>query len=296
MNDFRNTLQLLYDFYLIAPEGNITKAAQNNYLSQPSLTRSIQTLESDLNLALLNRTNKGSSLTLDGEKLYKQLDEVFSKFKELDFSNHAILKGNITIGSTRNIADNKLSKILTDFYKLYPNIKINIITDSASNLNDYLKDHKIDVLIDYLPHINYSQKFEIEVKAIGEFNTVFACSKSFYEKNAKNIKCVDDLNKYKLVIPGSSRRRQLLDEFLQNNNIILSPIIEMPDSKLMAEFIKENDCIGYFIEEEADDYNLYKLKLDKDLPINSIGIIYSRNTINDITKKFIELVLSKIKY
>lgn len=42
----------------------------------------------------------------------------------------------------------------------------------------------------------------------------------------------------------------MLDEVLQKTNITLNPIIEMPDSKLMAEFIKENDCIGYFIKEE----------------------------------------------
>lgn len=39
----------------------------------------------------------------------------------------------------------------------------------------------------------------------------------------------------------------MLDEFLPKTNITLNPIIEMPDSKLMAEFI---DCIGYFIKEE----------------------------------------------
>jgi len=291
MDNFRNVLPLFYDFYIVAREGGITKAAQNNYISQPSLTRSIQNLESELNLTLINRTNKGITLTLNGEKLYKQLDEIFSKFNEKMSSNLSGLKGNLTIGTTRNIADNRLSKMLTAFCKLYPNVKINIIIDSATNLNAYLMEHKIDVLIDYLPHINYSEKFEIEVKAIGQFRTVFACSKKFYESNYKNIKTINDLNKYKLIIPGNSRRRQLLDEFLQNSNITLTPIIEMPDSKLMADFIKGNDCIGYFIEEEADDYNLAKFSFDEELPINSIGIIYSKNTINEITRRFIELVL-----
>lgn len=292
MDNFRNNLPLFYDFYVVAREGGISKAAQNNYISQPSLTRSIKNLENELNLKLINRTNKGISLTLDGEKLYKKLDEAFNNFNTKVFPNSTNLRGNLTIGTTRNIADNKLSKMLSLFYRTYPDVKISIITDSATNLNDYLIEHKIDVLIDYLPHINYSEKFEIEVKAIGQFNTVFACSERFYNQCHDNIKNVADLNQYKLIIPGSSRRRQLLDEFLQNNNITLAPIIEMPDSKLMADFIKENDCIGYFIEDEADYYNLLKLNFCEQLPTNSIGIIYSKNTVNEITKKFIELVLS----
>lgn len=290
-NDLRNLLPLYYDFYIVAKEGSLTKAAEKNYVSQPSLTRSIQSLEHELSLILLNRTNKGITLTLDGEKLYKKLDEMFSSFQMQQFIDENELVGNLTIGTTRNIADNKLSKILSVFCQKYPKVKINILIDSATNLNDYLRNHKIDVLIDYLPHINYSEKFEFEVKAIGQFHTCFACSKKYYQKFGNNIHNLKDLSNYNLVIPGSSRRRQLLDEFLQNNDIILKPMIEMPDSKLMADFVQENEWIGYFIEEEADDYGLQKIPLDKPMPTNSIGIIYPKNIANEITKKFINLVL-----
>ena len=295
MNDFRSILPLFYDFYIVAKENSISKAATHNFVSQPSLTRSIQNLENQLKLTLINRTNKGISLTLDGEKLYKKLDEVFNNFSNDGFSKPTELKGNLTIGTTRNIADNKLNSFLSSFYELYPFVKINIIIDSASNLNDYLLGHKIDVLIDYLPHINYSSKYELEVKAIGQFNTVFACSRSFYDKINKKITSIRDLNNYKLIIPGKSRRRQLLDEFLQNNNVTLNPVIEMPDSKLMADFIRKNDCIGYFIEEEAEYYDLVKLPFIEGMPTNSIGLIYAKNTINEIGRKFVELVLDNIE-
>ena len=83
----------------------------------------------------------------------------------------------------------------------------------------------------------------------------------------------------------------MLDEVLQRANVTLNPIVEMPDSKLMAEFIKENDCIGYFIKEEIENYNLVPLKLKEEMPQNYIGMIYHKTTINRVTKKFIELVL-----
>lgn len=291
-HDFRSLLPLYYDFYIIAKEGSITKAAKNNYTSQPSLTRSVQNLEHALNLVLLNRTNKGISLTLDGEKLYKKLDEMFHLFQLGQFLDSSELVGNLTIGTTRNIADNRLANILSVFCERYPQVNIHVITDSASNLNDYLKNHKIDVLIDYLPHINYSEKFELEVRAVGQFQTCFACSEAFYQKYGKDIHTLQDLGNYNLVIPGSSRRRQLLDEFLQSNDIVLHPMIEMPDSKLMADFVKQNEWIGYFIVEEANDYGLKKLSLEQDMPINSIGIIYPKKMIGIIAKKFVEIVLS----
>ena len=65
----------------------------------------------------------------------------------------------------------------------------------------------------------------------------------------------------------------------------------MPDSKLMAEIVKEGDYIGYFIEDEIKEYDLVKLELDKQMPINNFGIIYYQKTLSNIGKKFVDLVL-----
>ncbi|MBQ8901761.1 MAG: LysR family transcriptional regulator [Bacilli bacterium] len=297
MIDIRGNISYFYDFYQTAKSTSYNKAALNTYISQSSISRKMTKLESNLGIQLFLKTNKGISLTLEGERLYKILDEAFSKLDLLNknlFNNNAV--GTITIGSTRNIADYKIGKILSEFNKKYPNIKIKIFTDSASNLNDYLTKRSINVLIDYLPHINYSEKFEFEVKAIGEFNTCFACSKSFFEKYGNEIKSLKDLKKFKLVIPGNSRRRQMLDEVLQVNNIVLEPQVEMPDSKLMVDFISETDSIGYFVEDELENTNLVKLDLSEKMPTNPLGIIYPKNSISDITKLFVDFVLYLLKY
>lgn len=293
MYELRNNLPLLYDFYIVAKDKSFTNAAKNNYTSQSSLSRSVKKLEDILNVALFIRNNNSIELTVDGERLYSFLDGIFNDFNNSFFieeQDDEKLFGSITIGTTRNIADNRLATYLTKFNKKYPNVKIKILTDNATNLNDFLINHKIDVLLDYLPQINYSEKYNIKVKNIGEFKTCFACSKDFYNREVKKIKDIKELSNYPLVISGSSRRRQILDHFLQNNDIELQPDIEMPDSKLMANFVTNNDYIGYFIEEEVNDYGLQKIALDCELPANYIGLIYMENTINNITKKFIEII------
>lgn len=293
MFDLRNRLPMLYDFYIVAKEKSFSLAAAHNYVSQSNLSRSIKNLEESLNLLLINRSNKGITLTLDGEKLYKELDIVFNSIYQynLNKADEKEITGMVTIGSTRNIADNILIKYLSIFNKKYPKIKIKIITDSAKNLNDYLLNHKIDLLIDYLPNINFSEKLDIKVVAISQFKTCFACSKEFYQTHGKNIKYLKDLDQYDLVIPGSSRRRQLLDEKLQEENIQLHPNIEMPDSLLMIQLVENSNYIGYFIEDEIKNTSLCKLNFNIEMPINSIGLIYSEKIINNIAQKFVEIVL-----
>ena len=289
--DLRNNFSYYYDFYISAKEKSLSDAGKKNNISQSSLSRSISKLEEVLDLKLVKTTNKGFELTLDGERIYNKLDQFFNTIdvftaKELSTNLDAIL----TIGTTRNIADFTLPKYLNKFVKAYPDVKVKVYTDSASNLNDYLVNHKIDVLIDYLPNINYSEKFDLEVKPISQYTTCFACSKSYYEKIKNDIHTYNDLSKYTLVISGSSRRRQMLDEELQKRNIELTPKHLMPDSKLMADVIKENDYIGYFIEDELKEYDLVKIELDDTMPINPIGIIYPTKTINHIARDFIKIV------
>ncbi len=82
----------------------------------------------------------------------------------------------------------------------------------------------------------------------------------------------------------------MLDEVLQRNNIKLNPTHLMPDSKLMADYIKENDYIGYFIEDEIKEYDLMKINLKEEMPINPIGIIYSKKSINHIARDFVNTI------
>lgn len=294
MKDLRNNLPFLYDFYIVAKSKSFTKAAELYNVPQPSLSRNVKLLEDAMKQNLVNRSNKGIELTNDGEELFKRLDEMFNVFEDFNQSSlidSELLTGKLTIGTTRNIADNKLSKFLSSFNQKFQNVKIKIITDSASNLNNYLLNHKIDVLIDYVPNIHFTEKDNMDIKHIGCFNTNFACSREFYNKYSNDIKNLIDLKKYNLVISGSSRRRQMLDEILTPLNIKLEPKIEMPDSKLMADFVKENEYIGYFVDEEIKTFDLVSLNLNVEMPKNHIGLIYSKNTINLITQKFIELVL-----
>lgn len=289
--DFIENGKYYKDFYIAATEGSYLKAATKNFKTASTISRNISFLEKQLEKKLVNTTNKGIELTTDGEKLYKELDIIFNMeiFKK---NNKKEITGQLIIGTTRNIADSILAKYITKFHKLYNKVNIKIITDNATNLNEYLVKHNIDILIDYLPHINTSDKYEFEIKPLGQFNTCFACNENFFEKYGKNIKALKELNEYLLVIPGKCRRRQILDDTLQLYDIDLQPLIQMPDSKLMVDFVKTNECIGYFIDEELNNSDLIKLDLKEKLPHNIYGIIYPKNIISEVAERFVEIVIN----
>lgn len=61
------TLQQLKNVVTVAETGTITEAAHKLYISQPSLTNAIHELEKEMNIVIFNRTNKGISLSKEGD-------------------------------------------------------------------------------------------------------------------------------------------------------------------------------------------------------------------------------------
>lgn len=83
-----------------------------------------------------------------------------------------IEKEELTIGMTKNIHDYKLPQYLQKFCLLYPNIKINIITDNIENLDMDFKQRKIDILINYIGKTTSKMNDEIQTRIIGSFKPV----------------------------------------------------------------------------------------------------------------------------
>ena len=61
------TLRQLEYVIAVSETGTITEAANRLYISQPSLTNSIHELEKEMNIHIFNRTNKGITLSKEGE-------------------------------------------------------------------------------------------------------------------------------------------------------------------------------------------------------------------------------------
>lgn len=61
------TLQQLKYITTVAEIGTITEAANSLYISQPSLTNAIHELEKEMDIVIFNRTNKGITISKEGE-------------------------------------------------------------------------------------------------------------------------------------------------------------------------------------------------------------------------------------
>lgn len=73
------TLQQLKYAITVAETGTITEAANKLYISQPSLTNAIHELEKEMNIIIFNRTNKGISISKEGEDFLGYVRQVLEQ-------------------------------------------------------------------------------------------------------------------------------------------------------------------------------------------------------------------------
>jgi DNA-binding transcriptional LysR family regulator len=74
--------RLLRYFAVVAEEGNLTRAAQRLFVSQPALTKQIKQLEGQLGARLFDRSRAGMTLTAAGQALAGQVPAVLAGFDQ----------------------------------------------------------------------------------------------------------------------------------------------------------------------------------------------------------------------
>lgn len=288
-------------FYVVANNGNITKASLELNISQPAISKSIKNLEEQLGGTLFVRTKRGVILTEEGKEFYKYVKQAIeyissaeNKFNEL--SN--LESGTIRIGISTTLTKEFLLPFLKKFHHLYPKINIQITTGVSSTLFQKLRNGFIDIVILNLKNQNYDSDFEII--SCKEIHDVFAVSPSLKEKIPNKIS-VDELNNYSLILQAKgSNTRSFLDEFMLSNNTVLKPTMELTSYSLVSEFTKLGLGIGYvtkeYILDELKNGELIELKLNQKIPSRFIGIALSKTHLPSFSaKKLLEIILEEKK-
>ena len=87
------TLQQLKYILAISETGSMNKASEQLYVSQPSLTSSVQELEKEIGIKIFHRSGRGVTLTNDGAEFIQYARQVVGQFDVL--AEKYISKGGI---------------------------------------------------------------------------------------------------------------------------------------------------------------------------------------------------------
>jgi DNA-binding transcriptional LysR family regulator len=262
------TLQQLRILKAVATEKNFTKAAAVLYLSQPSLSKQIKTLEKNLDTLLINRERNKISLTESGKVLLQYSERILALCEEscralIDLKNGD--RGNLTVGASQTIGTYLMPRILALFAQNYPQIDLKVQVNSTRIIAKNIINREIDIaVVGGEISDDLKKNLTIQPFVYDELSLIISKSHPFAKKkkiNKEDLYCLDFIT-----LNSNSTIKKFIDNILIQNQIEtkqLKTILQLNS----IEGIKTAVSLGLgaaFVSSSA---------IEKEIKLQTIGII-----------------------
>ncbi|MDH2428882.1 LysR substrate-binding domain-containing protein [Sphaerisporangium sp. TRM90804] len=147
-------LQQLASFVAVAETSHFTQAAERMRVAQPSLSKQIKTLETELGAPLFNRARGNVSLTPAGEALLplarRMLADADTARREVA-ELAGLRRGRVRLGGTPSLCAGLLAEVLARFHRDYPGIDLLVEEGGSRDLVRDLARGQLDLALIILP-------------------------------------------------------------------------------------------------------------------------------------------------
>lgn len=143
-------LRILRYFLTVAKEQSFTKAAEQLYITQPTLSRQLAAFEKELGITLFVRKGKSITLTDEGILLKRRALEILNleerTLEELKGAED-VTEGTVTFGCGEFTAVETLADICKRYKEKYPLVQIAIHTATADTIYEMLNKGLVDIAL-----------------------------------------------------------------------------------------------------------------------------------------------------
>ncbi len=291
------TLQQLRYAITIADCNSMNKAAQALFISQPSLSASIRDLENEIGIAIYKRTNRGITITPEGEEFLGYARQVAEQY---DLINKKYIDKN-SIKKKFSVSTQHYTFAVKAFVEMVKQFGMDEYEFAVHETKTYevienVKNFKSELGILYLNDFNRKVITKILKENNLEFTELFKCKTYVYLWKGnplakQDLITMEDLEEYPCLSfdQGMNNSFYFAEEVLSTNEY--KKIIKANDRatllNLMVGLNAYTLCSGIICQElNGDDYTAIPLDSDE---IMSIGYISRKNTtMSQLGKKYVD--------
>ena len=194
--------------YEVYKERSFTKAAQNLYISQPSLSARIKKIEEIIGEPLFDRSTTPLQLTEVGKVYIEAAEEITQIEQRVEnyINDLAGLKtGNLAVGASTLFAAYVVPSLITQFNQKFPDVHIQLIEGKTAELEEMLGSNALDFVIDnyHYDSILYNKELYCEENILLAVPKHFTVNEELgmYQLSYKNIKNKNYLNQKYPAVP-----------------------------------------------------------------------------------------------
>lgn len=282
-------------FYYVAKYRSFTQAANVLLNNESNISRSINNLEHELGCQLFIRSNRGVTLTPEGEKLYTRVAVAHQQLQaaEAELADVKNLKkGIVSIGVSETALHVLLLPKLQKFHQKFPDIKIHISSVTTPQALASLKSGLVDFAVVTSPTGISRPLKEIPVVPLHE---ILIGGPRFAALASQSLN-ITDIPKYPFILLNSqTNAHNYFLRFFLDRGVSLRPDIQVATTDQILPLIKYDLGIGFLPEFFAEDAlakkEVFRIKLNCELPSRSICIVTDTSRPMSIAAKELEKLL-----
>lgn len=228
--------------------GSFRRAAEAEHISQPALSRSIQSLEDSLGVVLFDRHSAEITPTAYGEALLERAGTILAEAKELE-REMVLLQGldlgRLSLGMGLFSAELSGDPALADLLTAHPKLKISVRLRYWTELENAVERREVDLAFGEVGHLRNSPGLLVE--PVGRHELLFFCRPGHSILSRKSIS-VSDLDAFPLVCPPvRAADAKFFPRNLQvdESGVYAFPPIQVEELTAMRAIVAGTDAISF---------------------------------------------------
>ncbi len=292
-------LKQLEAFVEVAEDKNFSKAAKKLFLTQPTISAHISSLEKELDVRLFIRNTKEVNLSEDGQRLYqyaRQMVDLEKKIEETFGKESHSEKKCITIAASTIPAQFLLPKILERFNEHYPGEQLKILQSDSQAVTEMVVDHQIDIgftgTVLEKKHCHYLPFYQDDL-------VIVTPNTEKYQVYMQNPEDITWIKKENLILreEGSGTRKEAIKQF-RNIDINLEELHVMASIE-NQETIKKSVERGLGVsilsrlatQEEVEEGRVLVFPIPEADEGRAINLVYNKNyRLSPSAERFVKVV------
>lgn len=285
------TIRDLEIFIEVVKAKNMSNAAKNLEISQPTVSHAISQIENEYNVKLFDRVSKKLYITDVGLRLYDFALNILEQFEEtVIFLQSSSTAHNINLGVSSNFSSQFLLEIIDQYEEKKNDVSIRVYVDSREKIIQKLNAGIINLAIldgDIGVENNSAEPFfEDEIFIISSKNSTI---------NDKDVLEAEDLKNKKFVLGDlDDYSKKILLNYLREKSIPIDLKFICQNKDMVLNIVKNTDALSIGASSTFSDNELVKHRLSDISIKRTYYLVYHNDAfLKKNLKNFVNFVKNK---
>jgi DNA-binding transcriptional LysR family regulator len=281
-------------FYLAARSGSITQAAQELMVTPPAICMQVKQFEESVGIRLLVRAGNSLRLTPTGESVLERAEKIFQGLYEMEGFLEDIStgkSGELRIGCPETPARYIMPRLVTEFKKSYPGIKIVLDEGSNAEMVKSIETHQNELA--FIRHRPNQSRLKMKILRTEEVVLVAASASRHLPSDETSLSRLTEVPL--ILTKEGSAIREVVFEYYRKFKFKPSVTIECANVALLKQLVRQDHGVTFLerkaVEREVANRSLKVVRLLEGNPTIDFGIGYrNRRNLSPAAWAFLRLL------